>query len=809
MLSDLANLTIKEKDTDVAFTLTNLDLWSPSYNELTTDTCHICYDTFTTEEGDNNKIVVLDCLHVYHNHCITDWVNFNRRKECPECKTPIQTNYKTPITTPPFVGELFFQAITFNRMEKAKEYLDQGLDVNTLNSDGATALIVACKEKNKEGALFLLRQPNINIIHAEDTSGKTALHYAASSRLLRVVEQLIRQGADTEERDNDKNTVLMSSWRASLAVVNKLIEFGADVNARDAENGTILHHALLERNTDVALVLLECPDIAFDAVVQLEFPQDETMVRTVLVTGTTPLHVAARFEMFGILEKLLELGARVNTQDEHGRTALKIALKAKNFDNALALLEQDGIDVNFGTTSSGITALHHAAASSKSLVVLRKLMEKGARINAKTMDDQTALVIACANSKTDNALALLESPNIDMDLEDRSGDTALLLATSKGMIAVVNRLIERGANVNKFDNTMRTPLMTACAKTHTHIALALLNAKTIEVRLSDTSDNTALHLACMNGMLVVVRTLMTRGARINAKNKQGETPLMVATNTSHPNTALVLLERNDIDVNAVDSAGDTALHNAATNGMLLVVQKLIERQASINVRDKNGVTALVLACKHEFENVALALLGTTNNFVDVADATYTDALLWSCENGMLSVVKRLLDRGVDVNARDADDQLPLVTACWNKRNSVALTLLKHHDIEVNLTDADPASALHHASGHGMLDVVKKLIAKGADVNIEGWESQTPLIVACIKGQANVALTLLEHEKIDINLVDSKGHDAQHYAYNNQKLALVVKKLQEIRSNEVAQAIKTMNEHGNADNARNTRRRIDA
>lgn len=173
MLPELAKLTIQEKDTDVAFTFNNVS-WATSYRELTNDYCHICHAEFDMVDG-NNKIVVLDCLHIFHEHCITDWIQIGRA-ECPECMKPVNHDYNSRITAPPLVEELFFDAVSFNRLGKVQDYLDQGVNVNTLNSEGATALIVACKEKNEESALFLLKQPNIDITHAEDTSGKTALH---------------------------------------------------------------------------------------------------------------------------------------------------------------------------------------------------------------------------------------------------------------------------------------------------------------------------------------------------------------------------------------------------------------------------------------------------------------------------------------------------------------------------------------------------------------------------------------------------------------------------------------------------------
>ena len=179
-----------------------------------------------------------------------------------------------------------------------------------------------------------------------------------------------------------------------------------------------------------------------------------------------------------------------------------------------------------------------------------------------------------------------------------------------------------------------------------------------------------------------------------------------------------------------------------------------------------------------------------------------ELFLKAVKDGRLTKVKEMLERGVDVKAEDEDGLTALEWACIDKHTDIALALLEHPDIQVDL-------ALYWASHQGMLEVVKKLIARGVDVNDQAGNGGTALIEACRKQHSDVALALLNVDGIEVDLVDNENHDAIRYASENN-MPEVVDRIREIRSRRASDDATPMEVGvGSPDAARCTRQRIRA
>jgi ankyrin repeat protein len=146
--------------------------------------------------------------------------------------------------------------------------------------------------------------------------------------------------------------------------------------------------------------------------------------------------------------------------------------------------------------------------------------------------------------------------------------------------------------------------------------------KGADVNARDMDGNTALDWAAGQGYVEIVKLLLDRGADVNVKDKMlGFTPLMTATRSGHTEIAKLLLDRG-ADVNVVSGAvafswtsfdgsrsesgvrgGWTALMIAAQYGYVDIVKSLLERKADINLKDANGDTALKLAEKNNYNEI--------------------------------------------------------------------------------------------------------------------------------------------------------------------------------------------------------------
>ena len=103
--------------------------------------------------------------------------------------------------------------------------------------------------------------------------------------------------------------------------------------------------------------------------------------------------------------------------------------------------------------------------------------------------------------------------------------------------------------------------------------------------------------AAASGQIGKVLDLISTGADVNAKNKWGETALMLAAQHGRAEAVKILIEAK-ADMNAKSESGYTALMLAAMNGRTEAVKALIEAKADVSAKDKGGHTALMFAAEH-------------------------------------------------------------------------------------------------------------------------------------------------------------------------------------------------------------------
>src|SRR3954469_25828058 len=115
-----------------------------------------------------------------------------------------------------------------------------------------------------------------------------------------------------------------------------------------------------------------------------------------------------------------------------------------------------------------------------------------------------------------------------------------------------------------------------------------------------------------------------------------------------------------INPNAQDGTdGRTALISAAARGDLEVVKLLVQRGADVNVKDKQGYTALLHAIEAMYDEVAFVLMDQPNLDPNARGKNGTTALISYVWRTRRDAVEKLLERGADVNAQDADGDAAL------------------------------------------------------------------------------------------------------------------------------------------------------
>lgn len=249
---------------------------------------------------------------------------------------------------------------------------------------------------------------------------------------------------------------------------------------------------------------------------------------------STPLMYAAAYGSLDAMKLLLDAGADVNAKNAFDVTAL---LWCTNDLAKVRLLVEKGANVNV-RSKQGRTPLLIAATHDGNSGVVKLLIEKGADVAARSQGQNTALIEAADSNDTDSVRILL-AKGADVNAKNAFGDTALMSAATEGNVEVMKLLMARGADVNLVDAPESTRVKNG------PIALGNL---------------TPLHVAVISGGSDAVKLLLDAGAKVDALDVRGMTPLMLAIGTDRPDIgAIRLLLEKGADKNIKSKAGETAV----------------------------------------------------------------------------------------------------------------------------------------------------------------------------------------------------------------------------------------------------------
>ena len=146
----------------------------------------------------------------------------------------------------------------------------------------------------------------------------------------------------------------------------------------------------------------------------------------------------------------------------------------------------------------------------------------------------------------------------DVNTKDGMGRTPLSRAAEWGHKAIVQSLIEQGAEVDSKDNKGRTPLSWAAEKGE-EAKIRLLIKQGAEVDSKDNRGRTPLSWAVELGEEAVIELLIEHGAKADSKDNEGRTPLSWAAQYGSEVIVQFLIERDDVDINSRDQSGHTPL----------------------------------------------------------------------------------------------------------------------------------------------------------------------------------------------------------------------------------------------------------
>jgi ankyrin repeat protein len=421
------------------------------------------------------------------------------------------------------------------------------------------------------------------------------------------------------------------------------------------------------------------------------------------------------------VEQLLNAGSEVDPRDLANDTPL-IAAARNGHVEVMKLLLSKGADL--GAINHARMGPLAAAAEKGHGKAISLLLDKGADVNGKNQDGLTPLTLAAREGHLEAAKLLLEE-GAEVKTRGGNGETALMLAASNGHAPVVQLLLEWQASLDAADLEGRTAAIHA-ARTGQRDVVKLLVARGAKIGMKRSRYlDVELVTATLVGDHSRMKELLTMGASPNAETQCGDTLLTLASGLGNAKAARILLA-GGADVN-LNGGGRTPLMAASAAGRTDLVQILLEAGAQIDLADKEGDSAVVLAARNGRAEALQELLDRLPPHIDASNQK-NHALILAAENASVETIRVLLASGADVNSRDKAGDTPLIYAARSGHKDIVKLLLAR-EVDINARNNQKCTALMAAARQGRASVVKQLLVAGADASAEDWEGKTAQMLA--------------------------------------------------------------------------------
>lgn len=580
------------------------------------------------------------------------------------------------------------QLIRANRMDDAKKQFMSPSDINAVDKDGNTVLHLAAQLNDVDLAtFFIIKGANQELKNVES---ETPLHVAIKYDSYDVARILAQTGSNLFARDKDGITCLDLGLATSDDYYNIFINTKAG-EIRDTEGQSIVHYFVKTQNIRA---IRHC----IDGKLPISIRDNN---------GKTPLDVA-----FEVLDP--------DYKGDYGYPNIIDPITGIEIAATLIQGGADEVETDF--------AYFQDAVSSRN-------------IDTRFDDNQTALHYAAIMNHQAIAQYLLEK-GAKTDLQDSSGATPLHEAVRYGNLEIAKMLLDSGANVNAQDNLGKSPVMVIMPREKMGATYKLLAAYKADLTQKDMFGDTVLHAATMmHAPSSVLSLLVSNGADVDAKNKEGVTPFEIAiqhkskemtlfyaeqgadihTKDTHGNSplSLALMEPDYADdesgeslfqlcvteknVHTQDSDGNTPLHIALlNNASYSKIHYIIEKQSDFNIRNSDGNSALYVAIKYY---------------------NYSEDGKTSAKR---QVGETLLSRKADIFSSNKDSDSPLRIAL-REGGEVRDWLITSNTIRT--TDGSGNTCLHYATEWQYAEAIDFLLTKGADPQAKNANGENVLFSA--------------------------------------------------------------------------------
>lgn len=472
--------------------------------------------------------------------------------------------------------------------------------LSALSTAFSSSLTTAISKGETEKALKILQRDPASA-NIADEYGNYPLHLAVYNENEELLEAIINAGAQLELHDFDEATPLLSALEiGNAAIVKILLNSGADATIRGSTGQGALAYDL---DTETQKLLIEkgaSVNIADDA-------------------GITPLMRTMQNNNVDKVKLLVEHGADFSARDHENLTVLHYAASSGNLYLVMMAIAMKGgtpLDIDDSGVSPLTALFHHATPEEEgdtdTEANLKSINESLKLFNERQLAE---LHKELGEQITDNYIAISNiflNRGADLNRQDETGNTPFMKSAESGRLELVKFLVTRGAKLSIRNDIGETALFFATRSGNLEV-VRLLVSKGADINQKDKNGDSLFDLALMNDYLPIIEYLLSEGYKVNTLDRKGQTPLMKTISFPGNIDTINLLLENDADIALEDNNGNTALHYAAINNNSEAVTLLLAKGAKWDLRNKRGQTAIDVA----LDNFATDALKTICKFADI------------------------------------------------------------------------------------------------------------------------------------------------------------------------------------------------
>lgn len=678
-----------------------------------------------------------------------------------------------------------------NDLDGARLLLENDADPNLGDNAGITAIHYAASKGNAD-LLSLLKEFG-GKLDTLSGSRMSPVAEAAKYKKINVFDYLVGQGADLSRTFEKERNIfhfavnLNADHDTNQAMVDKIggtLDAGTVktlLNSGDDNGVTPLHQVFQSKEPDLALALELLKRGADPTITDHQEVTAETAAENVL--GKPLVHQAIETGNMTLLENWLTAGASPDAVDAGQVPALVQAVRQNN-PEAIETLVRHRANPNLadGTNS---TAMHTAAGSDHEnrYALAEAILKAEPDLNLKDETGKTPLHLAVERQDQPMVELLLAQPQLDADTGDARGKTALHEAVLRQNPDLLRLLAENGAALEAADQQGFTPLLDALYWRATESAETLLDlGADIAAKTSDGKNvlhwsfaNKRHRNSAIDPALFIRLVEASSEEAINQPDREGNTPLMLAMGEQRFDMAEVLI-KNGAKLDATNKRGHTPLDlaGAAVRRPLLLalldgknygmMELLLENGAETAIWDKRQWSLVRHAVENrDAEGLKLALAHIENfNHPDLGDVT---PLQQAFQTEQYDLAAMILEKRPDrIDDRVMSGNTLLMESLRKKRYPLAETLIAQSadlDAQANMGRTALMQAVLAEDAVG----AKILLDAGADINVEDEDGKSALHHALENGQYELAALILEKspEKIDGVLPSGNSYLAEALA----------------------------------------------